>query len=220
MSIQGKLLRAIQEKKIEHLGSTRHRPLKLDIRFICATNKDLTYEIKHHRFRLDLFYRLNVVPINIPPLRQRQDDIPLLVDHFLEKLSKEKQTEKPKLSEKAVGQLMEHSWPGNVRELENVLERSMILSPGSFIDDINLCHDIDEPGKQKHSPVPSIDLSVPLKVMKEQAVSRIEAEYLSALLKKYDGSIKRTAAHADIDVRTIRRKMKTYGLDKWSFKTD
>ncbi len=216
LAVQGKLLRAIQTKKIERLGGTR--TISLNIRIISATNTNLSNEIARKRFRLDLFYRLNVVPINIPPLRERTEDIPLLVDHFLEKLSRVKGNARWRISEKALSQLMAHSWPGNVRELENVLERALIFNQGHLIEDILFSNIKINPSASEANSNLVIDLDLPLSTMRYRILDRLEHEYLTKLLKKYQGSIKRTATHAGLDVRTVRRKMKDFNLDKWDFK--
>jgi DNA-binding NtrC family response regulator len=216
LPIQVKLLRAVQTKTIERLGGTQS--ISLDIRIISATNKDLPHEIDRKRFRLDLFFRLNVVPINIPPLRERMEDIPLLVDHFLEKQSRVKETECSRLSEKALSRLMGHSWPGNVRELENVLERALIFNQGQVIEDILFSGlKVDPPAVEENSSL-VINSELPLGTLRDNIIARLEQEYLTTILKKYQGSIKRTAAHAGVDARTVRRKMKDFKLDKWDFK--
>jgi len=216
LAVQGKLLRAIQTKKIERLGGTRS--ISLNIRIISATNKNLSHEIARKRFRLDLFYRLNVVPINIPPLRERVEDIPLLVDHFLEKLGRVKGNARWRISEKALSQLMAHSWPGNVRELENVLERALIFNQDHLIEDILFSNIKMNSSASEADSNLVINLDLPLSTMRYRLLGRLEHEYLTKLLKKYQGSIKRTAAHAGLDVRTVRRKMKDFNLDKWDFK--
>jgi DNA-binding NtrC family response regulator len=216
LAVQGKLLRAIQTKKIERLGGTRS--ISLNIRIISATNKDLSHEIAQKRFRLDLFYRLNVVPISIPPLRERVQDIPLLVDHFLEKLGRVKGNARWCISEKALSQLMAHSWPGNVRELENVLERALIFNQGHLIEDILFSNIKMNPSASEADSNLVINLDLPLSTIRYRIIARLEHEYLTKLLKKYQGSIIRTAAHAGVDARTVRRKMKDFNLDKWNFK--
>ena len=216
MAVQGKLLRAIQTKKIERLGSTRS--ISLNLRIISATNKILPQEISQKRFRLDLFYRLNVVPINIPPLRERVEDIPLLVDHFLEKLARLKGNTRWRISERALSKLMTHSWPGNVRELENVLERALIFNQGHVIEDILFSNIKMNPSALEADSNLVNNLDLPLSTMRDRILARLEHEYLTKLLKKYQGSIKRTAAHAGVDVRTVRRKMRDFDLDKWDFK--
>ena len=216
LAVQGKLLRAIQTKKIERLGGTRS--ISLSIRIISATNKNLSHEIAQKQFRLDLFYRLNVVPINIPPLRERVEDIPLLVDHFLEKLGRVKGNARWCISEKALSQLMAHSWPGNVRELENVLERALIFNQGHLIEDILFSDVKMNPSASEADSNLVINLDLPLSTIRYRILARLEHEYLTKLLKKYQGSIIRTAVHAGVDVRTVRRKIKDFSLDKWDFK--
>ncbi len=127
LSLQAKILRVIQDKEIERLGS--EKVIKVDVRIIAATNKDLEKLVKEGKFREDLYYRLNVVPIHVPPLRERKEDIPLLVEHFLEKFNK-KYNKKVKISPNAMAMLMEYDWPGNVRELENTIERLVIMNDG------------------------------------------------------------------------------------------
>jgi DNA-binding NtrC family response regulator len=131
--LQAKLLRVLQEKEFERVGGTKSE--RADVRIVAATNKDLVSAMKNGEFREDLFYRLSVVPVDVPPLRDRKEDIPLLVDHFLEKFSR---TAKPLISEKALALLERYDWPGNVRELENVIERAVVLSGKDLIDEDDL----------------------------------------------------------------------------------
>jgi transcriptional regulator with GAF, ATPase, and Fis domain len=130
-NIQVKLLRILQERQFERLGSNLTR--NVDVRVIAATNVDLRAALEEGRFREDLYYRLNVVPINIPPLRQRREDIPFLALHFVAKLSKELGSRTREISPAAVDKLLEHAWPGNVRELENTIERSLVLAGGDTL---------------------------------------------------------------------------------------
>lgn len=131
MDLQMKLLRALQEKEIDRVGGSE--PIKVDVRVIAATNQDLAKAVKEKKFREDLYYRLNVVNIKLPPLRERKGDIPLLIDYFLDRFSEEQKTERKYLSEKAEKLLVKHLWPGNVRELENTIRRAMVLSTSSTI---------------------------------------------------------------------------------------
>jgi two-component system, NtrC family, response regulator AtoC len=131
MSLQVKLLRAVQEEEIRPLGETR--TVKLDVRIIAATSKNLREEVKNDKFREDLFYRINVLTIEMPPLRERKEDIPLLIDHFLAKFNNRLGLKIEKMDSECLERLLEHSWPGNVRELENAIERSMVLSNGKEI---------------------------------------------------------------------------------------
>jgi two-component system response regulator AtoC len=127
-----KLLRILQEREFERLGSNKTR--HIDVRVLAATNVDLRAALEQGTFREDLYYRLNVLPINIPPLRERKEDIPFLVEHFVKKLKKDLGTPVQSISEAAVQRLLEYHWPGNVRELENVIERSMVLATGSVLE--------------------------------------------------------------------------------------
>lgn len=215
-SLQSKLLRTIQDKQIERLGG--NRLISLDFRIIAATNKDLTQELITNRFRLDLYYRINVVPIHLPPLRERLEDIPLLTDHFLQKLARTNNRPKPQLSQRGMSSLMKYSWPGNVRELENVLERAMILAQDDAIDEIPFSVSPAQAAARNEEQSLPFDSNVPFKVIRDQALARVEKQYFTHLLKKNKGSIGSTAADAQVDTRTVLRKMKQLGLDKSDFK--
>jgi transcriptional regulator with PAS, ATPase and Fis domain len=131
-SVQVKLLRILQEREFERLGSNKTR--HIDVRVLAATNVDLRAALEQGTFREDLYYRLNVLPINIPPLRERKEDIPFLAEHFVKKLKKDLGTPVQSISEAAIQRLLEYHWPGNVRELENVIERSMVLASGAVLE--------------------------------------------------------------------------------------
>ena len=145
LEVQAKLLRAVEERKISKVGS--HRVITVDVRIIAATNKDLAKAIKDGTFREDLFYRLNVVLIQMPPLRERKSDIPLLVQHFLEKYNARLRKNILGVSPEALELLVRHDWPGNVRELENTMERLVVLSTGPYLEPAG-------PGLCRHHPVP------------------------------------------------------------------
>lgn len=142
MFLQKKLLRFLQEKEIQRIGSTAR--IKIDVRVISATNRDLEKSVKEGTFREDLYWRLNVVRINLPPLRERKEDIPLLVNHFLNKYSKENNKPIPQLDPEVMNALMNYDWPGNVRELANVIERAVVLSPSGIISMKHLPRRIQE----------------------------------------------------------------------------
>jgi DNA-binding NtrC family response regulator len=129
--LQVKVLRVLQEKSFEPVGGTN--TVRVDVRVVAATSKDLKEEIQKGRFREDLYYRLNVIPIHLPPLRERRDDIPLLVNYFIEKFNKLNGKKISKISHKVLNQLIEYPWPGNVRELENCIERGIVMSPGNVL---------------------------------------------------------------------------------------
>ena len=218
LSVQGKLLRSLQEKKIERLGSNHAASIPLNVRILSATNKDLYKEVSRKNFRMDLFYRLNVVPIHIPPLRERIEDVPLLVEHFLSRIAKDRGESPPRISEKALSRLMSHSWPGNVREFENVMERASVLNQGLTIEDIPFLPATQAAPAAAGTSSYQINPEHPLKTVCSQALGEIEKEYFNKVLEMHKGSIKLTAEHAKVNVRTVRRKMKEYGLDKWAFK--
>lgn len=154
LDLQAKLLRVLQEREFTRVGG--REVLKADVRIIAATNQDLELAVKERRFREDLYFRLKVVPITIPPLRQRKDDIPELVNYFIDKINREMGTEAAGLSAEALERLLAHSWPGNVRELENTLLRAAVLSPGGML----MPEDILLPGQDKPTPVSYDDLSL------------------------------------------------------------
>jgi formate hydrogenlyase transcriptional activator len=133
LELQAKLLRALQEKEIERLGS--NKTISIDVRIIAATNRDLTKAVKDGKFRQDLYYRLHIFPITLPPLRDRKEDIPLLASHFIQKYSKKLGRNIQGLSHKAMQDIVSYSWPGNIRELEHVIERSVILAKSKMIQD-------------------------------------------------------------------------------------
>jgi formate hydrogenlyase transcriptional activator len=132
LELQPKLLRALQEKQFERLGGGR--TLQVDVRVVAATNQDLWRMVQERKFRADLYYRLNVFPITLPPLREREDDIPLLVEHFVQKFAKQQGKSIDRIPEEAVCVLKRHNWPGNIRELQNVIERAVIMTTGSVLE--------------------------------------------------------------------------------------
>jgi hydrogenase-4 transcriptional activator len=171
-SLQGKLLRVLQEGEFERVGEGRTR--KVDVRIIAATNKNLMEEIKNGRFREDLYYRLNVFPIEVTPLRERKEDIPLLATHFTEVLSRRLNRPVPRLTEANLMDLKAHDWPGNVRELQNVLERALILSPHGRLH-------LDLPRVNSGAPLPEKDLSAAASIQETQILTEAD---ITALQKQ------------------------------------
>jgi DNA-binding NtrC family response regulator len=197
ITLQAKLLRAIQEKEIRRIGATK--PISVDVRIIAATNLNLGEEVKAKRFREDLYYRLNVIELKLPPLRDRREDIPLLVDGFLRKCAEARGKEEKGVTEAALAMLMDYMWPGNVRELENVIERAVTLSRGEKITPDDL-----PPGVQGARG----DRRV-LEEAAEKTLSlhEIEKEYIKKILEKTGGN-KYQAAHVlGIDRKTLYRKL-------------
>ncbi|UCD84340.1 MAG: sigma-54-dependent Fis family transcriptional regulator [Deltaproteobacteria bacterium] len=205
---QAKLLRVLQEKKFEPVGGTNS--VSVDIRTIALTNEDLKQAIQRGGFREDLYYRLNVINIDLPPLRDRKADIPLLVDYFAEKFSGKKGTEKPNISPKVMDMLLRYEWPGNVRELENVVERMLTLSEGDLLPE-HLPPEIKSLGELAWKE-PSEKVSL------KERIESLESYMISEKLREAGGRVLHTARELGIPLRTLRRKMEKYNLRKESFK--
>ena len=208
-SLQAKLLRVLQENVIERLGSNRSVPI--DIRVIAATNQDVRRAIQQGSLREDLFYRLNVVTITMPPLRDRLDDIPLLVDHFIEKHGLKLGRGRPTLSSAALERLQSYAWPGNVRELENVIERALVLSHGEQLDVQHLPRDLAFPVEPTtpSEPIPHLQ-SQSLSLI--PAVERLEKELIAQALQQASGNKAKTARLLEISERAVWYKIKKYNL--------
>jgi DNA-binding NtrC family response regulator len=198
---QVKLLRALQEREIIPVGGTS--AVKIDCRLVAATNAELEKEVAEGRFRADLFYRLNVIPIRLPSLRQRRDDIPLLVDHFLKRHA-QGGVEKT-ISKDALEVLMKYDWPGNVRELENVMERVMILDDSGCIETEDLPDNIRFGHQQRGSLV----IDSPSMTLEE-----LEREYILKVLQHTSGQKKRASELLGINASTLYRKLIAYGLER------
>jgi PAS domain S-box-containing protein len=203
-SLQVKLLRVLQEREYEPLGSIS--PRKTDVRIIAATNKDISKLVNEGKFRDDLFYRLNVVKIDLPSLSQRREDIPLLVDAFIQKFNAKMGKQIVGVSDQALRLMLKHDYPGNVRELENIIEHAFVLCKGDRIDLDCLPKELIE-GQEEMPPSP------PLK--EETLFRRAEAEIVEQTLKKYGGNRAKTAQALGIDRTTLWRKMKKYGFSEF-----
>ena len=201
-SLQVKLLRVLQEKEFEPLGATS--PRKTDVRIIAATNKDLSKLISEGKFRDDLFYRLNVVKIELPPLSQRREDIPLLIDAFIQKFNAKMGKQIVGVSDQALRLLLKHDYPGNIRELENIIEHAFVLCRGERIDFDCLPKEITEGQKGDYPSMP---------LQEETPFEKAETEVIEKILKKYDGNRIKTAQELGIDRTTLWRKIKKYGLN-------
>lgn len=201
LNIQAKLLRAIQEKEITRIGSTC--PTKVDVRIIAATNENLAECVKAGKFREDLFYRLSVVPVHLPPLRERKEDISILIDHFLKKYNKGKDKGIKKISPQVKKALIEYNWPGNIRELENSIERAVVLSRKDEIEIQDLIyHGIGSSLSFTQAP------DGKFKTLKE-----IEQEYINIVLQAQRGNKSHTAKILGIDRKTLLSKIKKYNLE-------
>lgn len=223
-SIQTKLLRVLQEKTFERVGG--NAPITVDTRIIAATNRDLESMSKGGDFREDLFYRLNVFPIVLPPLRERIEDIPLLAEHFLHRHADLVGGRVKYLSPKVIADMMNYRWRGNVRELENLIKRAMIKTQGETIMSIELPSESHlEQGKasggsraaSKH-PAPDVDLNTPFKEYINAIVRDAEEKYLVRMLRLYKGNINHIAKLMEIDRKTVYRKLAEYGIDPQSYR--
>ena len=213
MPVQLKLLRVLQEREIERVGGGQ--TIKVDVRVIAATHRDLQQAMQERQFRQDLYYRLNVVPIKLPPLRDRPDDVPLLAAHFLQKYAAKNQKPGMTLSQEALGALCSYAYPGNVRELENIIERAVIMEKGDTIQrgDLGFTSSSGRGG-----PVlPGGELQ-PFQKMKTEVVEQFERDYLSQVLRMYKGNMTRSARHAGMNIKNFHEKMAKYGLKREEFK--
>jgi nitrogen regulation protein NR(I) len=215
---QVKLLRALQESEFERVGGIR--TLKVDVRLIAATNRDLKSLIADGRFREDLYYRLAVVPIALPPLRDRREDIPLLVVHFIEKYNRRLGKKVERIDEDALKQLVEYGWPGNIRELENLMERSVLFADGSAIPASSLPDSLRETGLPPPSPIAAVGplgaIAAPsgasMKEIVRQAQAELERELISRALDETGGNVTRAAKRLQISRKSLQVKMKELGL--------
>jgi DNA-binding NtrC family response regulator len=199
LDLQAKILRALQEREIERVGGTR--TIKIDVRVLAATNRDLKKAIEDGTFREDLYYRLNVVPITLPDLKDRQEDIPLLANHFVQKFAPESNPAMREIAKEAMAILMSHTWPGNVRELENVIERAVTLGRGPAVEPRDL-------------PPQLAGGTNPLEraLAKEASLEDLEKDYIAMILRRTKGHQIRAASILGIDRRTLYRKIRRFGL--------
>ena len=211
LPMQVKLLRVLQEREVERLGG--NRKVKVDMRVIAATNVDLSLCLARGALREDFYYRINVIPVELPPLRERLEDLPLLINHILEKHPVARERSIRQVSPEVLDQMLAYRWPGNIRELENILERAIVKCQGQIILDV----DLPTVFHREAAPstfITSKDGALTLK----QWLLKSEKEYLRGLLMKHEGSISATAVEAKVDNKTLYRKMKRHGLQKESFK--
>jgi DNA-binding NtrC family response regulator len=197
--LQLSLLRVLQEKEFTRVGGTKS--IKVDVRIIAATNRDLKKAVDEGKFRDDLYYRLNVISIELPPLREHKEDIPLLVQHFIEKFNIEMGSKVERIAEEALGLLMKYDWPGNVRELENVIERATVITKGTLIkaEDLHLSPQVI---KEKGAG-PSSD---------DKTIKSIEKKHIAKVLKENNWNIQKSAEQLGIDRVTLYNKIKKYKL--------
>jgi two-component system response regulator AtoC len=209
-----KLNRALQEKEIRRVGDTT--PVKVDVRVIAATHRDLREEARAGRFREDLFYRLNVLSIRLPPLRERAEDVELLAAHFLEKHARALRRQIGAFEPEALRRLAGYGWPGNVRELENTVERAVAVSSGDTIHVDDLPPEVA--GAAPASPSPAALAGMNYRDAVAEARDRVSRDYLVALMKEFEGNVTRAAERAGMERESLHRLLRKYGLRSDDFK--
>jgi len=207
LKAQSKTLRILQEQKFERVGGTR--TIRVDVRVIAATNKDLETEIEKGTFRQDLYFRLNVIPLRVPPLRERVEDIPELVEEFVQEFCLTANVEPKRFNEDALALLKSYKWPGNVRELKNLVERMMIMTPEAVIGPEDIPPPYNEAGGQRQT-LPQAFFSDSLKDAKRE----FERAFLEAKLRQYNWNISQTAEAIGIERSNLHKKIKAYGLEE------
>lgn len=203
---QAKLLRVLQEREFEPLGSTR--TVKVNIRIIAASNRILKNEVEKGTFRGDLFYRLNVVPIELPPLRERREDIPLLIEHFLKIYNEKNKRNVKGFHPRALDALMRYPWPGNIRELENVVERAVILTSDEYVPFSEL------PESIRGATEDPLMEQARQGIRSGMTIREMERELIIKTLEDNEGNRTRTSRILGITRRTLQLKLKEYGIDQ------
>ena len=205
-NLQVKLLRMLEDKRIRRVGGKEE--IEINVRIIAATNKNLVHAVAEKKFREDLFYRLNTIQIEIPPLRERPDDIIPLANYFLSNLCTMEDSEQKRFSSEAEEILLKYSWPGNVRELQNIINRAFFLSSSSIIQRNNLPLELDSPNKKLNDEF----LNPGYKEAKDKIIEKFELEYLTHHLKLNKGNITKTAENCGLDRRSIHRLINKYNI--------
>jgi two-component system, NtrC family, response regulator AtoC len=211
VEMQVKLLRVLQESEFERVGGIK--TIRVDVRLVAATNRDLKKDIEAGRFREDLFYRLNVVPIWLPPLRERTSDIPELVRHFVDKYNRRLNKRISGVEDKALDAMKQYGWPGNIRELENLIERTMVFADGPVIRLTDLAPHVREPPSTGAAPVeeaPAADAS--MKDIVKQKAAELEKDLITRALQETDGNVTQAAKKLKISRKSLQNKMKEFGL--------
>jgi len=207
---QAKILRVLTDQSYHRVGG--QRPVKVDVRVLSATSRDLAHEIADGRFREDLFYRLNVVPVRLPPLRERREDIPELANQFLARFAAERRIPPPELSHEAIAALQAHDWPGNVRQLRNIIERTVILAPCERVERIEAdmlpSEILENQGSSGISGNAMTIMGSPLREARES----FEREYLKIQIRRFSGNISRTASFIGMERSALHRKLKALGI--------
>jgi len=207
---QAKILRVLTDQSYHRVGG--QRPVKVDVRVLSATSRDLAQEIAAGNFREDLFYRLNVVPVRLPPLSERREDIPELANHFIARFAAERRIPTPLLSDEAIAALQAHDWPGNVRQLRNIIERTVILAPCERVERIEAdmlpSEILESKGPSGLSSQAMTIMGSPLREARES----FEREYLRIQIRRFSGNISRTASFIGMERSALHRKLKALGI--------
>ena len=214
LSIQTKLLRVLQDGVIKRVGDTTFK--KVDVRIISATNEDLEGLVKEKKFREDLYYRLNVVPVVLPPLRERKEDIPLLVEYFINKYNSLEKKNLKGINSDALKLLMNYSWPGNIRELENIVHRAVVMEKSEYIRVEDLPSELREvkTAEERDLCIRSSDF----RKARRLAIEAFEKRFLIEALKRNKGNVSRTAKEINLDRRNLQRKLKFYKINPLNFR--
>ena len=207
LGVQGKLLRAIEEKVVDRIGG--RAPVVVDVRVVAATNKDLKAAVENGQFRGDLFFRLAVFPIEVPPLRDRGDDIVLLAQHFASEIGRDLRGREAQLTHEAIDALKQHQWPGNVRELENAIERACILSDTLMLEPVDLGLG---PSTHEAESLAALDLSGTLSDVAHRALRVVERKKIQRALEANSGNKSKTAEDLGVSYKTLLNKIKEYAL--------
>lgn len=213
-ALQVKLLRMLQDRKIRRVGGTEL--VDVDVRIISATNRNMEEALKDGSLREDLYYRLNVISIHLPPLRERREDIPLLANYFIEKFAKLTPKEIKGISDDALRCLEDYAWPGNVRELENIIERAVTLAKEEWIQ----TNDLPENVVGLKRDLESVQIDLPLKKAKEAIVAHFEREYLTKMLSRHNGNVSRAAKDSGVDRRTFHRLINRHQIKAKNWKVN
>ena len=211
VTAQGKILRVLTEQSFVRVGGTR--TVRVDVRVVSASSKNLAEEIAAGRFREDLFYRLNVVPVHLAPLADRREDIPPLVEHFLARYAAERRIPTPVIAPESIAALQAYDWPGNVRQLRNIVERTMILAPGDRLGRIDidlLPSEVLSQTVSTHGDNAAVIMGAPLREARE----RFEREYLRVQIRRFSGNISKTASFIGMERSALHRKLKILGINE------
>jgi len=216
--MQASLLRVLQNGEVVRVGGTQ--PVKVDVRIIAATNLDLAKAVEEKRFRLDLYYRLNIINISIPPLRERKEDIVELVSHFVRQYRKAFKKDIDFVPQSIINRLLVHNWPGNVRELENLIQRAVLMAKGNMITESDLLFDKD-PSGNKFEKTGSIDIESKLGLVSFKGIiADFESEIIDQALRKFKGNVAETATRLDIGKTALYDKMKRYDISAKKIKKE